>query len=368
MTGRPKGEKRMRPQVGIIGAGLIGRFHSRGVHGLTKLGLVDATYVAVCDREIERAEAFARIANLDLVTDDPEELIASPSVNTVYVCTPTAEHSELVLRAAAAGKHTFCEKPLARTLADAQEMYNAVQSAGIRHQVGLILRHSPVFTVLKEMISDPKLGHLMTIIFRDDQAFPIQGHYASDWRGDVAIAGGGTLIEHSIHDLDLLAWLAGDVESVQGQTRNYAGHEGVEDLASVALNFADGAIAQLTSVWHDVKERASGRLLEVLFERGYFAVDQDFFGSISYQTNDTQGPATISDAEVRQRYLDSAGLDKDVFDQALGKYSLEDYFFLQALAEDRDPHPGFDVALGAHKLVDAAYRSAAEDGRKVSLG
>ena len=358
----------MQPHIGIIGAGLIGRFHSRGVHGLTKLGLVDATYVAVCDRELERAQSFARIADLDLATADPEELIASPSVNTVYICTPTAEHNELVLRAAAAGKHVFCEKPLAPTLADAQEMYSAVQSAGVHHQVGLILRHAPVFTVLKELISDPALGRLMTIVFRDDQAFPVQGHYASDWRGDVAIAGGGTLIEHSIHDLDLLTWLAGDVESIQAQTRNYAGHEGVEDLASVTLNFADGATAQLTSVWHDIKERASGRLLEVFFERGYFAMDQDFFGSISYETNATQGIATISDAEVRRRYLDIAGLDPDVFDQPLGKYSLEDYFFLQALAEDRDPHPGFDVAVRAHKLVDAAYRSAAEGGRNVSLG
>ncbi len=357
----------MQPHVGIIGAGLIGRFHSRGVHGLTKLGLVDATYVAVCDRDLERAETFARIANLDFATADPDELIASPKVNTVYVCTPTAEHNELVLRAAAAGKHVFCEKPLARTLAGAQEMYDAVQSAGIRHQVGLILRHSPVFTVLKEMISDPALGRLMTIIFRDDQAFPVQGHYGSDWRGDVAIAGGGTLIEHSIHDLDLLTWLAGDDESVQAQTRNYAGHEGVEDLASVMLNFADGATAQLTSVWHDIKGRPSGRNLEVFFERGYFSVDQDFFGSIKYETNDTQGPATISDEEVRQRYLDIVGLDKDAFDQALGKYSLEDYFFLQALAEDREPHPGFDVALRAHKLVDAAYCSAAEGGRQVDL-
>ena len=188
----------MQPHIGIIGAGLIGRFHSRGVHGLTKLGLVDATYVAVCDRELERAQSFARIADLDLATADPEELIASPSVNTVYICTPTAEHKQLVLNAAAAGKHVFCEKPLARTLAGAQEMYNAVQSAGVHHQVGLILRHAPVFTVLKELISDPALGRLMTIVFRDDQAFPVQGHYASDWRGDVAIAGGGTLIEDSV--------------------------------------------------------------------------------------------------------------------------------------------------------------------------
>ena len=153
----------MQPHVGIIGAGLIGRFHARGVHGLTKLGLVDARYVAVCDRQLERAESFARIADLDLATDDPEELIASPSVNTVYICTPTAEHNELVLRAAAAGKHVFCEKPLARTLAGAQEMYNAVRRAGVRHQVGLIMHHSPVLPVPKGLASDPPPGRAQVV-------------------------------------------------------------------------------------------------------------------------------------------------------------------------------------------------------------
>ena len=188
----------MRPQVGIIGAGLIGRFHARGLHGLIKLGLVDACYVAVCDRVENRAQEFALLAGLDRWTADADELIASPEVNTVYVCTPTSEHMALVLKAAAAGKHVFCEKPLARTLADAQQMYDAVRNAGVRHQVGLILRHAPIFTVLKELAGDPELGRLMTVLFRDDQFFPIQGHYQSDWRKDVAVTGGGTLIENSV--------------------------------------------------------------------------------------------------------------------------------------------------------------------------
>ncbi len=357
----------MRPHVGLIGAGLIGRFHSRGIHGVIKLGLADADYVAVCDREIERAQSFASVANLELTTTDPDELISSPEVNTVYVCAPTAEHKELILKAAAAGKHVFCEKPLAKTSADAQEMYASVRDAGVRHQVGLILRHSPIFTVLKELISDPALGKLMTVVFRDDQFFPIQGHYASEWRKDVTVSGGGTLIEHSIHDLDLLTWLCGDMESVQAQTRNFAGHEGIEDLASVMLRFANGATGQLTSVWHDVSGRASGRLLELFFERGYFTVDQDFFGSITYETNASQGRAEVSEGAVNDRYLEIVGLDKDVFGEALTKYSLADYFFLQALVEERDAYPGFDIALRAHELVDAVYRSAAEDGRRVGL-
>ncbi len=357
----------MPPRVGIIGAGLIGRFHARGIHGLIRGGLVDARYVAVCDRVEERAREFAGLAGLDWWTTDAARLIESPEIDTVYVCTPTGEHKELVLQAAAAGKHVFCEKPLARTLDDAREMFQAVREAGVRHQVGLILRHSPIFTVLKELMSDPKLGRLMGVLFRDDQFFPIQGHYGSTWRGDIAITGGGTLIEHSIHDLDLLTWLAGDVEALGAQTRNFAGHEGVEDLAAVSLRFAGGATGQLLSVWHNVLSRRSGRLLEIFFEHGYFSVDQDFFGPIRYDTYATQGPATLSEDEVRRLYLEIVGLRPELFDDAVSRYSLEDYFFLHALVEGRDCFPGFDVAVRAHELVDAVYRSAAEGGVEVAV-
>jgi predicted dehydrogenase len=357
----------MKPCIGVIGAGFIGRFHARGIHGLIRLGLVDAAYVAVCDRVLERAQEFARIAGVPLVTEDPKELIASPDVNTVYVCTPTAEHKALVLAAAAAGKHVFCEKPLARTLADVREMCDAVTKAGVRHQVGLILRHAPIFTVLRELIADPKLGRLMAVLFRDDQAFPIGGRYMSDWRGDIAITGGGTLIEHSIHDLDLLTWLAGDVASLRAATRNFAGHEGVEDIAAVSLSFASGATGQLLSVWHSVEARPADRLLELFFEHGYFTVDDDFFGSITYQTSEMPEPAVVSDADVRRRYLELAGLTDEIYEQALGRYSLEDYFFLRAIAGERDAYPGFDIGLRAHELVDAVYRSAAEGGSEVSL-
>ena len=356
----------MQPKIGIIGAGFIGRFHARGVHGLTKLGLADARYVGVCDRVEERAEEFARIAGLDFWTADAEELIASDEIDTIYICTPTAGHKELVLRAAAAGKHVFCEKPLARTLADAREMFAAVQQAGVRHQVGLILRHAPIFTVLKELMSDPELGRLMAVFFRDDQFFPIGGHYQSDWRKDIAVTGGGTLIEHSIHDLDLLTWLAGDIESLRAETRNFAGHEGIEDLASVTMRFAGGASGHLLSVWHQVAERPSSRSLEFFFERGYFAVDDDFFGPIRYQTYATQAAAVLSDEDVRRRYLELVGLSDDIYGPALSKYSLEDYWFLRALSDERDPFPGFDIAVRAHELVDAVYRSAAEGGAEVT--
>jgi myo-inositol 2-dehydrogenase / D-chiro-inositol 1-dehydrogenase len=358
----------VQPRVGIIGAGFIGRHHARSINGLIRSGLVDARYVAVCDEVEERAREFARLGGVEAWTAASDELIRSPDVNTVYVCTPTVEHEAMVLQAAAAGKHVFCEKPLARTQAEARVMDEALRAAGVRHQVGLVLRHAPVCTVLRDIIADPRLGRLMAVLFRDDQAFPIHGHYASEWRKDAAVSGGGTLIEHSIHDLDLLDWLAGGIESLRAETRNFAGHEGVEDLASVSMRFSNGATGQLLSIWHNVPTRHSTRLLELFFEHGYFAVEEVFFGVIRYETYKTNGQVELSGEEVRHRYLALTGLSDDVYDVALREFtSIEDYEFLRAISEEREPAPCFDIGVRAHELVDAVYRSAVEGGRETRV-
>jgi predicted dehydrogenase len=353
-------------RVGLIGCGFIGRFHSRALRGLTRRGLLDIQYAAVCDTVEERARSFAEIADVPIVTTDATDVTDSPDIDVVYVCTPTAGHKELVLRAARNGKHIFCEKPLATTLADVEEMVAAVSDAGVKAGVGLILRHSPVYTVLKSLTEDPRLGRLMAVVFRDDQFFPIQGHYQSEWRKDHRQVGAGTLLEHSIHDVDVLRWFAGDVRSLRGAVSNFAGHPRVEDLAIGHLEFAQGARAELVSIWHNVLGRPSTRHLELFFENGLFATDHDFFGPIHLQI-ESDAPATISEEEVRARYLDLIGLAGEIYEQHLTRYTLEDYLFLRALTGGADPFPDFPLALEAHRVVDAIYRSAGSGGDEVAL-
>ena len=352
-------------RIGLIGCGFIGRFHSRALRGLIRRGLVDAEYAAVCDTSEERARSFADIAEVPTFTTDATKVIDSPDIDAVYICVPTAGHKELVLRAAQRGKHIFCEKPLATNLTDVEQMVAAVSAARVGAGVGLILRHSPVYTVLKSLTEDSRLGRLMAIVMRDDQFFPVQGHYQSDWRKDSAIVGSGTLLEHSIHDVDVLRWFAGDVRTVSGTVRNFAGHEGVEDLALATLEFESGAQAQLASIWHSVLGRPSTRRLELFFEKGLFHVEHDFLGPIHIQTH-AQIAEVVPEEEVKRRYLEGLGLTDEVFADLL-RFSLEDYFFLKAVAERRDPFPDFRVALEAHRIVDAIYRSAAAGGTAVGL-
>lgn len=353
----------MTINVGLIGCGLIGRFHSTAIRAIAARRVLDINYAVVCDLDPARARSFADVTGARPYTD-ASELLDSPDIDAVYVCVPTAYHKDLVLRAAANGKHIFCEKPLAATMADVEEMVAAVEKAGVKAGVGLVLRHSPILTVLKDLMDDPTLGRMMAIVFRDDQFFPITGHYGSEWRKDRAIVGAGTLLEHSIHDVDVLRWFAGEARTVRGTVRNFAGYDGVEDLVFAYLDFENGAQADLISVWHSVLGRPSTRRLEVFFEKGFFSIDHDYIGPVHMQVH-AQNAETISEDEVRRRYLSRLDLTEDVFEGLL-RFSLEDYFFLRALVEGNDPFPDFRVALEAHRLVDAIYRSAEAGGEAVT--
>ena len=221
-----------------------------------------------------------------------------------------------------------------------------------------------MFTVLKELIAAPELGPLLTAHMRDDQFFPDHGHYGSSWRADYAKAGGGTLIEHSIHDIDLFHWLFGPVAAVRCHTRVTSGRPGVEDVAIATFQMESGAQTTLSSIWHAVDGRASTRQLEIFFEGGYFATEHDFIGPIRYQLRD--GPEVVLAAEeVLERYGAIAGLSGGEFELAR-RGMLEDYQFLRSVAEARPAFPDFRTALRAHEVVDACYRSARE-GRELRI-
>ena len=182
------------------------------------------------------------------------------------------------------GRPVFCEKPLGRSLGEAEAIAEVVRSAGVASQVGLVLRTAPVFGALGELVAGGVLGRPMAVQWRDDQFFPIQGHYASTWHADREIAGGGTLLEHSIHDVDILRQCFGEIAQLSGLTANFAGHDGIEDTAVGSLRLASGALATMTSVWHDVLSRPSTRRVEVLFEEGFVVLEDDFVGPMTIQT------------------------------------------------------------------------------------
>ncbi len=342
-------------KIGMVGCGLIGRSHATGLQATPK-----AELVAVYDTDRERAETLAKQFSplgIEAVKHSAAEVIEA--VDALYVCTWTSEHRALVTAAAEAGKAVFCEKPLAPTLADATAMTEAVTVAGVVNQVGLVLRHSPAFRVLRSLIQRPDVGPIMNVVFRDDQYIPNQGLYGSTWRNDFDKAGGGALIEHSIHDLDLLEWMMGDIASVSARMGSVHGLPGIDDQATVTLVAADGAQASLVSVWHDVLTRPSQRRVEVFTLKGYFSLEGDWNGPVTYDIAETEaGPPSSGKFEGRSLQKQCARLG--------GHGQQPDVDFVEAVLDGRPAYPDLAIALAAHRLADAAYRSAEAGGDTVA--
>ncbi len=357
----------MRPRIGVIGAGVMGTAHGKSVRFCLKDGLIDGEFVGLAEPDAERRQSYARAASVPFVTDDPHALIAHPDINTVYVCTPTVYHRQLALEVLGAGKALFCEKPLAFHAEDARVMRDAATAAGVTHQVGLVLRFSPVVTVTRDLLRDPAMGRPMTAVMVDDQYFPIQGHYRSTWRGDVNLVGAGTLLEHAIHDIDILISYFGRVRRLHGVTRHFFAKDGVEDLSSATIEFESGAVVSHTSIWHNLLHRGSSRRMLVVCQDGQLSwQDDDWHAPIRVDHNGAAAEYVISSQDVVERYIESAGVTDERLRETVRApyagqdYLLEDYTFLKAVSEDRPSYPDFDVALYAHVVVDAIYRSARE--------
>ena len=347
-------------RIGFAGSGLIAWTHAIGIGAMIKAGVVDSEITAVYDTDPARAAGLAEATGARSVSGF-DELIAQ--CDAMWVCTPTVAHTEAVTRAAATGRAVFCEKPLATDLEGARSLAEVVATSGVAAQVGLVLRSAPVFRALRDLVESGDLGPPMAAVFRDDQYFPIQGVYSSTWRGDPKMAGGGCLIEHSIHDLDILRFCLGEITDVAGTTANLSGKGDVEDVASVSLRFASGATANLTSLWHDIMSRGSSRRLELFFERGLAWLENDFRGPLHLVTS--EGSDVV--ACPSPRWVDDLPLKDDDIGLALRAYVEADRAFVDAVTEGSPPSPGFAQAVVAHELVDAAYRSAALNGAPISV-
>jgi UDP-N-acetyl-2-amino-2-deoxyglucuronate dehydrogenase len=347
-------------RIGLVGCGHIGTVHAVALQQLADAELVDARLTATFDDDPKRAEKVARHQG-----GEPYDTLGGllDAVDVVWVCTWTAAHLAAVEAAADRNLPIFCEKPLAPDLDAATRVAAALER--VPHQVGLVLRWAPVFRNLAAAVASGEHGRVLATVMRDDQYFPVQGLYGSTWRGDVRQAGGGTMIEHSIHDVDVLRWILGAPVSVSATTACAFGHEGIEDLASLTLRYPGGSTAQLVSVWHQVLSRGSSRRLEIFCEDAYLWTEDDYLGPLHVETSDGvevlegSAPEWVSSLRV-----------PEVYEKAVAHYAGQAKYFLDELASkgsDARGFPGAAEALAAHRIVDAAYRSAAAGSGPIAL-
>jgi len=337
-------------KVGFLGAGNIAHYHAR----LLRHSRDEFSWASVHDLDRARAEAFAAEHGAS-VADSPEQVVATSDV--VYVVTWTSAHLPLVRMVCDAGKALFCEKPLGRDLAEAAAVVDAVQSAAIVNQVGLVLRRSPLFWLARSVVADPRSGRPMSVVFRDDQHLPVRGLYRSTWRGERDKAGSGVLLEHSIHDVDLLEWLLGPIDTVSCSTAHFHGIDGIEDVAVARFGFANGAEGSLVTLWHDLDGRISNRHVEVFCEGGYGSLEGEWYGSFRRQFGSEAEPELL---EGEAMLAAAAAVSPRA-----GEWP--DPAFLVSVREGGGAWPSVADALRPHVVVEACYRSAVKAGLPVAL-
>jgi predicted dehydrogenase len=223
-------------RVGIIGAGSMGHAHARGWLA------AGANLVGVAARTATSAASLAEPNHLEVFASNAALIEA---VDIVDICAPTDLHKDLVLAAAAAGKHVLCEKPLALTVADAEAMIAACERAGVRLFVGMVVRFFPQYRAAQRALAAGRVGELGVLRLKRVAYQPTGDE---GWFGDEARSG-GLLLDLMIHDFDAARWFGGEVVRVYARSVRGRSPDAPGDYALATLRFASGAMALIEGGW-----------------------------------------------------------------------------------------------------------------------
>lgn len=225
----------MTLNIGVIGAGRIGKLHAENL--VTRIP--QASVPVIADVILDAAKETAVKLGIPKATADYKEIIADPNIQAVAICSATDTHSQIIVEAAQAGKHIFCEKPIDLTLEKIDTALAAVDKAGVKLQIGFNRRFDPNFAHLREVVASGRIGepHVLRITSRDPAPPPISYIKVS----------GGIFLDMTIHDFDMARFLMGsevtEVFAVGAVLVDAAiGEAGDVDTTAITLRFANGAL------------------------------------------------------------------------------------------------------------------------------
>ncbi len=327
-------------RVGLIGAGLQGNRRTPALrqHKNTEL-------VMIASLHEDHARSLADSVGCKGFTDRWQDVIERDDINAVLVCTPPDLHAPMSIAAMQAGKHVLCEKPLARTVEEAEEMLRVARESGMKLKCGFNHRHHPGIQKAGEWIDSGAIGEIDFMRCR----YGICGRpgYDKEWRANPAIVGGGQLMEQGIHAIDLFRWFLGDFSEAVGFTSTrFWDMAPLEDNGFALLRTAGGQIASLHSSLTQWKNIFS---LEIFGRNGYIIVEGlgGAYGTerVTFGKRDLTAPFQTDTTEFM-------GGDRSWYEEWKE--------FVSAIAEDREPIGNGRDGLEALKLVQAIYQSSSE--------
>jgi predicted dehydrogenase len=285
--------------IGLIGTGFMGKAHVFGFTSAPRIFDLPCELVlhTVADITDAAAAEAARTLGFANSTSDWRKLVETPEIDLVSITAPNALHKEMSLSAIAAGKHVYCEKPLAPLAADAREMAEAAEAKGVKTQVGFNYLCNPMLKLARQMIAAGELGEIRGYRGLHAEDYMVDANGAYTFRHDPA--GGGALADIGSHALATAEFLIGPITEVMGDcvtmiAERPDGKGGrrkveVDDVGRAFLRFASGATGSVEGNWI-----ATGRKMQHDFEvygtKGALAFSQERFNELHfYSTDDPAG-------------------------------------------------------------------------------
>ncbi len=299
--------------VGLIGAGRIGRVHAKNL----AYRIPQARLVAVADVFLDAAQKCAADYQIPQITQNPQDIFSNDEIDAVIICSSTDTHARFISDAANAGKHIFCEKPIALNLAVIDRALNDVERSGVKLQLGFNRRFDPNFKAARNAVAEGKIGnpHILHIISRDPSPPPIEYIKLS----------GGIFMDQTIHDFDMARFLIGDeVEEIYAaggvMVDPAIGEAGDIDTAIITLKYKNGVIGVIDNSRQAVY--GYDQRVEVFGSKGSITV-----------ANNTPNSAVISNAKG----VHSANPLYFFLERYMDAYAAEMEAFIECIQQDAPP-------------------------------
>ena len=373
-------------RIGLIGTGFMGKAHALAwrnvwpVFGHT-LGAVPEVELAVlCETPLAKASQMGREFGFARVTDDWEALVNDPAVDVVSITTPNGMHREMATAALLAGKHVWCEKPMALTLADAEAMRAVAAASGKATMLGYNYTRNPAHAHACRLVADGAIGRVVQFRGWVDEDYQADPNLPWTWRGTIAQAGLGALGDIRCHLVSLAHGVMGPIASLQAdmqtihETRPMPDGKGVgrvenEDAASALIRFASGAQGSMVmsrSAWG----RKSRLGYEVHGTEGMIVYDQERMNELQLYQN--RGP--LAEQGFKTILTGPAHAPYDRFCPAPGHQIgfndlkvIEAAEFLRAIAGVQPCWPDFAAGYEIERAIHAMADSARDGGRRIVL-
>ncbi|WP_281888436.1 Gfo/Idh/MocA family protein [Paenibacillus sp. YYML68] len=375
-----------RISVGMVGYKFMGKAHSHAYRDLPMFfpAVARPEMKVICGRDERGVAQAADQLGWDEYVTDWRQLVERDDIDLIDINAPSDAHKEIALAAARAGKHIFCEKPLALTLADSREMLEAVEAAGVKHMVGFNYRFAPAVQLAKKLVSEGRLGriyHFRAWFLQDwilDPEFPLV------WRLQKEIAGSGSHGDLGAHLIDLAHFLIGDMSEVIGMSDTFIkqrplptamtglsakgskdaplGDVTVDDATLFLSRFDCGALGSFEATRFAAGHRCTnsfeinGSLGSVKFDFERMNELQVYFTS---DADDVQGFRRVLATDPAHAYSEAWWPPGHTIGYE-HTFIHEMVELMQALEEGRQPVPNFQDGVKCQQVLEAVEKSIEE--------